>query len=1181
MFIRSLPKLLLFIAMLFCVQTIFAQTKETEPNNTWDKANTATLNNSFSGKIDPAGDVDWFKVKTNADGKLILSITSVGKKYLNVELFDTAGATSLGLKTYISTTVDFATDGLAAGTYFAKVTTTASGDTCSYLITPTLQEAPVANDKEPNNNRGEAITLNENGSTTGHVGYYYNNKRDTSDWYKITTTKDGRLDLTLTSNNGTYISMYLYDNDGLTQLKSQTYVANATTMSMDGLAIGTYYAKIIATGSSTFAPYTLKSELIPPAQANDKEPNNSKAEAQTLNENSTTTGHVGYYYNNKRDTSDWYKITTTKDGRLDLILTSENGTYVSVYLYDNDGTTQLNAKTYIINKSTMGTDGLAAGTYYAKIIATGSSTFAPYTLTDSLITPAQGSDKEPNNDRSTAIDFSVNTTVTGLIGYYYNNKRDTSDWYKITLPTDGQLDLTLTSNNGTYVSIYLYDNDGLTQLKSQTYVANAATMSTDGLAAGTYYAKIIATGSSTFAPYTLTNALQTYNYAADTLQEPNNYASQAKTLLSNRETSGHVGFYYNLRRDTADWWKINYTGTGALKITIKEEANIINNNRPYYSYYIYKDTTQSAIASGTYRTDASLDINLSSLSQQYYYIKILGTSSSSYFAYSIANSYTQVNIAKIVFNKAKSTINAQTCGGDSLTYDLSGSHSPYTVRLYKNNRLFDSTITTASSVTFKGLSAGEYYATAYGDGATDEAFGKSATSTIVPPMPISLSTTDIGVHTATLNWGNVSCGDYYKLQYRAVGNGTWNEMNTNGNTAAMNLTGLDPYTLYSWRVATADSSDGMTFLSAYSDSITFTTLSDTAKIALIYKGVKDCNNDTLRFEATNSEAPYTVTLYRNGSVYNTLSITDTASFYNVPPGNYYATATGTGSGGSYGTSETTAVNPPAPTGLDTSGITSNSVRLNWNGLSCATGYQVYYRLEGSNTWTNATSGTNSFELTGLLPDTVYIWKVNASNTFNGQSVTSDFSDSATFRTLTTLPVTFVSFTGKLQGTTAVLMWTTSSEIENAGYDVQKSFDGTNFSTIGFVKGAGNSSMINNYSFTDTKVGNGTNYYRLKQIDVDGRYKFSSTIKLDYLSFSWNVAGYAGDDTKWLQLNLDKAAKVSIQLMSINGQVIQTINKGYLSQGAYTFPLHLSDRANGVYIVQLMIDQQVHSKKITK
>lgn len=1181
MSIRSLPNLLLFTSMLFCAQVIFAQTKETEPNNTPDKANTATLNNSFSGKIDPAGDVDWIKVKTNADGKLTLSVTSVGNKYLNIELFDTAGITSLGSKTYILNTYDFGIDGLAAGTYFAKITTTSAADTCSYLINPSLQEAPVANDKEPNNNRGQALTLNENSSTTGHIGYYYNNQRDTSDWYKITTTKDGRLDLTLTSNNGTYISVYLYDNDGITQLNSKTYIINPNTMGTDGLAAGTYYAKIIATSSSTFAPYTLKSELIPPAKANDKEPNNSKAEALTLNENSTTTGHVGYYYNNKRDTSDWYKITTTKDGRLDLILTSENGTYVSIYLYDNDGTTQLNAKTYIINKSTMATDGLAAGTYYAKIVATSSATFAPYTLTDSLVPPAQASDKEPNNDRNTAIDFSINKTVTGLIGYYYNNKRDTSDWYKITLPADGQLDLTLTSNNGTYISIYLYDNNGTTQLNAKTYIINASTMSTDGLAAGTYYLKVIATSANSFAPYTLTNALKTYGYAADTMQEPNNYAFQAKTLLSNRETPGHVGFYYNLSRDTTDWWKINYTGSGALKITINVEPNINNNSIPYYSYYIYKDTAQNPIASGTYRLDASLDINLSSLSQQYYYIKILGTSSSSYFAYSIANSYTQINIAKIVFNKAKSTLNSQACGGDSLTYDLSGSHSPYTVRLYKNNKLFDSTITTASVVTFKGLAAGEYYATAFGDGATDEAFGKSAVSTIVPPMPISLNTSNIGVHTATLQWGNVGCADYYKLQYRAVGNGIWTEMNTNGNTSTMNLTGLDPYTLYSWRVATADSLDGKTFLSAYSDSITFRTLSDTAKIALIYKGVKDCNNDTLRFEATNSQPPYTVTLYRNGSVYNTLSVNDTASFYNVPPGNYYATATGTGSGGSYGTSETTTVQPPAPTGLDTSGITSNSVHLNWNGLSCATDYQVYYRLEGSKTWTSTTSGTNNYEVTGLLPDTVYVWKVSASNAFNGQTVTSDFSDSATFRTLSTLPVAFVSFNGKLQGTNAVLTWTTSSEIENAGYEVQKSLDGTNFSAIGFVKGAGNSTMINNYSFTDTKVGNGTNYYRLKQIDVDGRYKYSSTIKLDYLSFSWNVAGYAGDNNKWVQLNLDRAAKVTIQLMSINGQIVQTINKGHLTQGAYTIPLHLADKSNGVYIVRLIVDQQIHTKKITK
>jgi hypothetical protein len=86
----------------------------------------------------------------------------------------------------------------------------------------------------------------------------------------------------------------------------------------DGLAAGTYYVRINSFYTTDFAPYTLKDSLFSPSQANDTEPNDSRATALTLNPNSKTTGHTGYYYNNKRDSSDWYKITTAQDGQLKL-----------------------------------------------------------------------------------------------------------------------------------------------------------------------------------------------------------------------------------------------------------------------------------------------------------------------------------------------------------------------------------------------------------------------------------------------------------------------------------------------------------------------------------------------------------------------------------------------------------------------------------------------------------------------------------------------------------------------------------------------------------------------------------------------------------------------------------------------------------------------------------------------
>ena len=121
------------------------------------------------------------------------------------------------------------------------------------------------------------------------------------------------------------------------------------------LKINTYY-------NNGFAPYRLSDTLYQPAQANDKEPDSTRALALTLAQNSSATGHIDYYYNNHRDSADWYKITTTGDGLLKLTLTTYNTQYVNAYLYDNDGVTQLN---YNNTNGTIDivTEGLGAGTY--------------------------------------------------------------------------------------------------------------------------------------------------------------------------------------------------------------------------------------------------------------------------------------------------------------------------------------------------------------------------------------------------------------------------------------------------------------------------------------------------------------------------------------------------------------------------------------------------------------------------------------------------------------------------------------------------------------------------------------------------------------------------------------------------------------------------------------------------
>lgn len=94
------------------------------------------------------------------------------------------------------------------------------------------------------------------------------------------------------------------------------------------------------------------------------------------------------------------------------------------------------------------------------------------------------------------------------------------------------------------------------------------------------------------------------------------------------------------------------------------------------------------------------------------------------------------------------------------------------------------------------------------------------------------------------------------------------------------------------------------------------------------------------------------------------------------------------------------------------------------------------------------------------------------------------------------PVTMTSFNGKFSNGQAVLDWKTSQEFNSDRFEVYKSNDGQSFSYLGSVKSAGNSNMTKNYSYTDNQPGTSQYvYYRLKQVDFDGKFVYTNVVKI--------------------------------------------------------------------------------------
>jgi len=100
-----------------------------------------------------------------------------------------------------------------------------------------------------------------------------------------------------------------------------------------------------------------------------------------------------------------------------------------------------------------------------------------------------------------------------------------------------------------------------------------------------------------------------------------------------------------------------------------------------------------------------------------------------------------------------------------------------------------------------------------------------------------------------------------------------------------------------------------------------------------------------------------------------------------------------------------------------------------------------------------------------------------------------------------LPVTLLSFSGYKDGSRNQLSWTTGTEINNRGFDVQRSADGINYTSIGFVNSlatGGNSNDQLSYRFTDNTPAGVKQYYRLRQEDLDGRSKLSNIVLINIL-----------------------------------------------------------------------------------
>lgn len=174
-----------------------------------------------------------------------------------------------------------------------------------------------------------------------------------------------------------------------------------------------------------------------------------------------------------------------------------------------------------------------------------------------------------------------------------------------------------------------------------------------------------------------------------------------------------------------------------------------------------------------------------------------------------------------------------------------------------------------------------------------------------------------------------------------------------------------------------------------------------------------------------------------------------------------------------------------------------------------------------------------------------------------------------------LPVTLLNFSGIQTENGNQLIWKTATEINNKGFELQRSVDGINYTKLGFVKTlseTGNSSRILNYSFTDVNPLTSTNYYRLKQIDKDGRSNVSNVVIIKGTkSNSLRIAAaYPNPAVQVVNLIVSSpnSEKVNLVITDLAGKLIkQSVTQ--INNGDNNIQVNVEGIAKGTYTLKMI------------
>jgi hypothetical protein len=266
--------------------------------------------------------------------------------------------------------------------------------------------------------------------------------------------------------------------------------------------------------------------------------------------------------------------------------------------------------------------------------------------------------------------------------------------------------------------------------------------------------------------------------------------------------------------------------------------------------------------------------------------------------------------------------------------------------------------------------------------------------------------------------------------------------------------------------------------------------------------------------------------------------------------------------------------PPYTSGLHTNVFDNGrKVSLTWSQVVSLPGAAIERK-------SGIPSDTSSYQLIGVITNGSigYVDSTVMDSSVYTYRVWGDrYTNESTAYVFYPIPVELISFTSRVEDNNVSLIWITASEINNSGFEIERSHTSTSLSMtkwekIGFIEGKGTITEQQFYSFTDKNLAAGKYQYRLKQIDFDGSFDYSEIVEIevgvpDEFSLSQNYPNPFNPTTS-IEYRIGNIEKVSLKVYDMLGRKVATLVNEIKEPGIYEVKFDSGNLSSGIYYYTL-------------